>query len=229
MKLLKHFCHKLGTQHNLWSCNSFATIKKTKSKCCFFHSKFHQPMLGEKNYTDRGRTNLYQITFGGVGKESRIHRIPQNSPTLKVVTNFSEYFQEERNHVKQGSREYMPLTTASPADSLMSNKDMLQPSLPSAGTTSSASLQLSSLHNTGRKLILRALPSLASLDNICLTVFKVKDKLKRVCMKTYHSCLSFFSFKGQVIADYYRQGQLHITNWPLSLFPIFQNIVIIQQ
>lgn len=71
----------------------------------------------------------------------------------------------------------------------MSNKDMLQPFLPSAGTNCAKCLSPAAcFHNTRRKLILRALPSLASLNSICLC-----SKLQRVCMKTHHSCPSFFT------------------------------------
>lgn len=38
----------------------------------------------------------------------RIHKIPQNLPTLKGLTNFREHFQGQENDVKQGSREHTP-------------------------------------------------------------------------------------------------------------------------
>lgn len=123
-KLLKHLCHKVGSQHyNLYSSNSFATIMKSKNKYCFFHPTFQQTILVKQNYTHTGSTNLYQVTLSRKRKKKK-----QNSPTPKGATNFSEYFQEQRNCVKQGFREYVALTPSSPAVSLVPNKGKLQPS-----------------------------------------------------------------------------------------------------
>lgn len=107
MKLLKHFCHKLGTQHNLCLVTPLQPLRRQKASAVSQH--FIKQCWGKRTTTTQAGQICIRLLFGKEKKkESRIHRIPQNSPTLKVVTNFSKHFQEERNHVKQGSREYMP-------------------------------------------------------------------------------------------------------------------------
>lgn len=74
------------------------------------------------------------------------------------------------------------------------------------------------LHNIGRKLILRALPSLASLDNICLTAFKVTGG-----MHENPSQLPMFLFFQRNLG-YCRLLQTRSATYHKSAFKLFPNI-----